>query len=106
MTTKKRRRLSNMSFDEVSVVTNPANQHSKIVLWKSNNGPPDNGGRDLIAKRFEGLDVDSLDPDVAAAMHELLTDNANLAKGTQRERERQKALLAEIEEHDIGLALL
>jgi hypothetical protein len=110
MTTTRRkktgRRLSNMEFDEVSVVTNPANQHAKIVLWKAADGPPtmSERNRDVLAKKF-GVDIARLPADVQAALAELVDDNVELAKTATREKKRNKALSAaldELDEHELS----
>jgi len=46
-------RLSDMEYDEVSLVTRPANQLSKVVLFKSDGGRPDSS--DPTGKRMKSL---------------------------------------------------
>jgi hypothetical protein len=73
---RKRRanRLQDMEFDELSLVTKEGNQHSKVVLWKSADGPPDeedptefvrdtdDGGIEVLIEG-EWTNLDDLDDD-------------------------------------------
>jgi hypothetical protein len=103
-TRKRANRLSDMTFDEVSVVTRPANQHSRIILWKASDGPPaetttvaiSDANRQVLAKKFAGrLNVDSLPENVAAAVDQLVEDNRRLAKAVTAETKRKRRLLTE-----------
>lgn len=62
---KKANRLTEMEYDEVSVVTRPANQLSKVVLFKSDDDSEENQMSDTEITEVEELETTVEDTEVA-----------------------------------------
>jgi len=92
---KKGNRLTDMEFDEVSLVTRPANQMSKVVLFKSDESPTE----EQVNPEDQVEEV--VEVEVEAEVAEAEVAEESVEKGSGMKMKKKKAVPAMVEE-DMG----